>query len=541
MKKIILYSCLAVVSFPIFAQTKTGDTVLKGATIEVIQSYKPKVAPIVVKELIPGLPPLDTTHPRMKYYVPQQAINYSYAALPLRPLALDKDTMEKSYPNYVKIGVGNLSTIYLDAAISGTSGSKYTGILQLHHFSQKGTMDNQRTSFSGFDASGVLKTRMFNYEATIKGFRNNYYRYGGFNDPLLPNYAPQLEYTGLSVEVAAHNNLNNNLGVDFHPVIRSAFYGRSFTAEEKTFAFNLPVSKKIDDKFSVSLGLDAIITTKDAVANVPSFNNNIFKLTPRVNYKTTNLEAFAGLYPTFGENDTYFLPDIGVKYFSVKGKLNLIAGWQATLRQNTYQELSSYNPFISLNYLTRQTRADEVYIGGSVGIGNHFTADARVSYWQFQNLPTYINDGPLNKYFAVLYDPKADNFGLKVALRYDVANVFLIAVNTAINNYFYTSNYGKAFHLPGFQMGVAIKYHPIKDLTFGARLDVMDGIYAWDTRLGEVKLSPIVDAGLSAEYNITSQFSLFIQVNNLFNSKYQRWYGYESYGVNVFGGLRFKF
>lgn len=540
MKKAILYSCLALVSTPLLAQTKTSDTVLKGTTIEVVQSYKPKVAPMVVKELIPSLPPLDTSRPPMRYEVPQQAINYSYAALPLRPLALGKDTAEKSFPNYVKIGGGNLSTLYIDAAIGGISGSNYSGIIQLHHLSQKGLMASQKTAFSSIEASGNLHTRLFNYQASIKGLRNSYYRYGGFNDPSLPFYAPQLEYTGLSIEVAASNNLSNAAGIDYRPSIRTSFYGRAFKAEEKTFAFSLPVSKKIDESFTASLGLEGTITTKDAVMNIPSFNNNIFQFTPMVRYKGDKLEAFAGLYPTFGQNNTYLLPDLGVKLHSTNGKLQLLAGWQATLRQNTYQELSSYNPYLNLGYFTKQTRADEVYIGGSAGIGNHFTADARVSFSQYQNLALYLNDSTLRKSFYTAYDPKVSSVGVKVALRYNLADEFSIAVHTTLQNY-QLSTYRKAYHLPSARVGVALTYKPIKTLVIEGRIEMLDGIYTLDKFQNDMLLKPIVDAGLNVEYNIIPRLSLFISVNNLFNTTYQRWDGYESYGANVFGGFRFKF
>jgi hypothetical protein len=30
-------------------------------------------------------------------------------------------------------------------------------------------------------------------------------------------------------------------------------------------------------------------------------------------------------------------------------------------------------------------------------------------------------------------------------------------------------------------------------------------------------------------------------VTNLLNNKNQRWLGYDSYGINVYGGLRLKF
>src|ERR1700759_5696926 len=79
------------------------DTALKGSTIEVIQSYKPKVKQAPKPEWEPQLPPADTTHPVFTYEVPQQTLYYSYSSLPLRPLALGRDTTALPFRNYVKV------------------------------------------------------------------------------------------------------------------------------------------------------------------------------------------------------------------------------------------------------------------------------------------------------------------------------------------------------------------------------------------------------------------------------------------------------
>jgi outer membrane receptor protein involved in Fe transport len=47
--------------------------------------------------------------------------------------------------------------------------------------------------------------------------------------------------------------------------------------------------------------------------------------------------------------------------------------------------------------------------------------------------------------------------------------------------------------------------------------------------------------GGNAEYQIVPRLSVFVQLNNLLNNKYQRWQYYEAYGLNIYGGLRLKF
>jgi outer membrane receptor protein involved in Fe transport len=70
---------------------------------------------------------------------------------------------------------------------------------------------------------------------------------------------------------------------------------------------------------------------------------------------------------------------------------------------------------------------------------------------------------------------------------------------------------------------------------------VLGGIRARDVMFNALTLNPATDVSLSAEYQIIPRLSAFMQVNNLLNNKYQRWYGYEVYGFNIYGGLRLKF
>jgi outer membrane receptor protein involved in Fe transport len=82
---------------------------------------------------------------------------------------------------------------------------------------------------------------------------------------------------------------------------------------------------------------------------------------------------------------------------------------------------------------------------------------------------------------------------------------------------------------------------PTAKLNFSAYAYVLGGINARDTGFNAVKLKTIADIGLNAEYTIVPRLSAFVQFNNLLNSKYQRWQGYEVYGFNIYGGLRLKF
>ena len=82
---------------------------------------------------------------------------------------------------------------------------------------------------------------------------------------------------------------------------------------------------------------------------------------------------------------------------------------------------------------------------------------------------------------------------------------------------------------------------PISKLTVTAYLAILGGIYAENSQGQPEKLKSCTDLGGNAEYQIITRLSVFLQVSNLLNDKYERWLGYEAYGLNIYGGLRLKF
>lgn len=49
------------------------------------------------------------------------------------------------------------------------------------------------------------------------------------------------------------------------------------------------------------------------------------------------------------------------------------------------------------------------------------------------------------------------------------------------------------------------------------------------------------DLSAGAEFKINKQFSVWIDVNNILNDKYERWHNYEVYGLNLMGGILINF
>ncbi len=516
------------------------DTTLKGATIEIIQSYKPEVKQAPKPEFTASVPPPDTSHPVFNYEVPSQTLNYTYYSQPLRPLALGRDSSVIPFYNYIKLGGGNLSTLFADAAIGSLRGENYESAIHLHHLSQNGNITDQKVALTGLEADGNLHTAKNVWHADLGVLHNTYYYYGydqtkySFNSGAIKQ-----AFTGLKVglDMKKEETMIRELG--YHPAFNISLYSDNYATTERTIDFNAPIDYALDSSLRLGIGVNGSMTQYNS--KLANQTNNVLQVTPAVYFAKGGLSGKAGLYPTFGKNNTYLLPDIEAKYKIGESQVNLFLGWQGLLKKNTLEELSTRNPYINTSFTVQQTHTDEIFGGIQGNVGSHISLSGRVSWWQYQNLPLFINDTATDeKQFLIATDPKVNALSLQGMIRYQVANILSVGFNATLTS-FSNNAYKHVWHEPTVKLGADLLVKPFPALTITAYLSVLDGMYAVEKGNLSHKLSTIFDLGGNAEYLIIPRLSAFIQVNNLLNNKYQRWNGYEAYGLNIYGGIRFKF
>ncbi len=516
-----------------------ADTVLKGSTIEVIQTYKPEVKRAPKPEWVPQLPATDTTHPVLSLEVPQQTLYYTYSSQPLRPLALGKDIPKPPVPSYVALGGGNLSTIYLDAGTSILTGENYETGLHLHHLSQAGGVLNQFTALSGAEAEGMYHAAKSDWHARLMAERNQYAYYG--YDHTIYDYAAdsvKQVYTSVRAIVDMANKSDSGSRFFYHPSITASVYTAKMKTSEISAGLDLPF------RYSIDTSLDAVATLSGNVTNFKSgsFNtfNNVAELKPGIvlHHGPKSGHALLGL-AIGGDGTGYLLPDILASYVLPDTRYVVTAGWQALLRQNTYEQLTTENPYMLADYYLRQTKNDEVFLGLAGPVGDHFIFSARGSWWNFNTLPTFLNDTGDHKQFYVQYD-NVKAFSIHVAVRYTQASIWSVGA-TADYYAFYGGTEKYVWHEPNVRMKGDLTVNVTKKFVARTYFSLLSGIHSRDSLGNTHTLKAIADLGVNAEYTIIPRLSVFAELDNIFNKKYERWAGYQSYGINIYGGLRMKF
>lgn len=523
------------------AQTRNAeDSVINGTTIEIIQSYKPEVKEVPKPELVPGLPPVDTARPNLDYNVPEQTLYYTYSSLPIRPLALELTGDTKPYANYVKVGGGNLSTLYLDAGIGNIRGDNYETALHIDHLSQAGNIADQKVSLTGLEADGTYHKNGKAWHGQV-GVRRDQYHYYGY-DHSLYNYdisTVRQAFTNISIGADMRNEDDEFSKFGYHPSVKAILYSDNQSASETTFDIAIPVTYRIDDKLQLYASVNALVTSFNNPLTTQS--NNIFQVAPGLRFKTSTITGHIGISPTFGENgNQYFLPDAEVQFNIPNTQLMMLVGWEGKLTQNRFEQLSTQNPFMYNTYTVQQTRSSELYAGIKSNLGNNITFSGRLSWWDYDNLPLFINDtaGDM-KQFNIIYD-NVNAISLQASIRYQVAQTFSLGFSGQWYN-FYEKTFEQVWHRPAIRFTGDFQLKPVDNLTVTAYASFIDQLYALEKNNRTIKLNTLLDIGAGAEYQIIDRLSVFLQANNLLNNTYQRWYQYDAFGINVFGGARLKF
>ena len=542
-KHFFILSSLLAATFGVRAQSAGSDTVLKGSTIEVIQSYKPEVKQAPKPEWIPQLPPADTTHPALNTDVPQQTLYYTYSSQPLRPLALGVNTLQPPFQSYIKAGMGNLSTIFVDAGTDVLKGENYETFFHLHDISQKGSIKNEKTSLSGLEADGLYHADNNEWHAGIQAERNQY-SYYGYNHALLDYPADSVKqvYTTVRASVDMKNKADSSDRLLYHPSVTGSLYDAKVGTSEKTFGINVPVTYKLDSSLDIVATATGIVTSYNT--NTWHNYNNLVELAPGIvlHHGPMNGHALLGL-ALGGDGRGYLLPDVLAAFTLPDTRYIVSAGWQSSIRRNTFEELSTENPYMYTDYSIEQTRKDEVFLGISGSVLGHLVFSAKGSWCKFNNMPTFLNDTGDQKQFYIAYD-NVKAFAFHAAIRYTDANIWSVGAAGDFYRY-YGGTQLYVWQEPNTKIKGDFTLNLSSKFTVTAYIALLSGLHARNSAGEVVSMKPMADIGANAEYQIIRRLSAFVQIDNLLDDKYERWYGpnkeYQSYGLNIYGGLRLKF
>ena len=540
-KKAVVKTATKTVSKPAPKETVivlAGDTSAP-KVVTITSAFKPYLKNAVKVNFTAASPVIDSSKIPVVYSIPSQSLFFSYQPVAIKPLALAVDSgFIWNNDQYIKLGAGNFSSVLGEAAFSFGDGKHSITNLRGNFITATGHLPAQQTAKWGIDVVSIFNTNN-NNEWTAHPYYNSSTQYQYGYQPASLNYSKdQLlqKFNTVGVELGLQNKTANSFGITYHPQVHFIRFSDSHEDKENQLIIKAPINKAFGKIYALDLDLGADLSRTD----IFPISNNLFYVNPSIQFKTPNVRIIAGIRPSWDDQVYSTLPNITIEG-KVADALSLEAGWIGYYQKNTLRSLSNINPWVGPLSSLKNTLIKEQYAGIKGATGDHFTYQARVSFQQLTNQALFINTLADGKTFNVLFEPDMKALKLHGELAYTLQENVSIMAGVTYTQYSSLSVNQKAWGLLPLEATGAVKWKILKDLQLKADVFLWDGSAYRDATLQAKKLNAVADLNFGAEFSVMPKLNIWLQMNNLLNSTYQRWNQYPVLGTQVLAGVVYSF
>ena len=575
MKKHISIFILLLIATLAFSQKKK-DTI-GTEVINVVKPYTPTVSDAFKIKLSPEINDTELNKKRqIQYSIFSIPVASTFTPAKGKAKVLRVDPSAPVYDNFITAGFGNFSTPQIEAFVhtNSTRYNDFGGFFNYH--SSKGGIDEVLLNDDFLDTRLDLfyKQEESDFDWQLNGgIRFQKYNWYGLPEQINFN---QNVINGLN-ETQKYTNIYLGGKLDY---MDSFFQGGTielnrFTDDEGSTENHILIQPKIEFPIAseyINANARLEYLKGDFFMNYAGDDNieySFFTIGFNPNFEvlrdnlTINLGA--DIIYSSGSADgedakIYTYPKVNASYILIDEVLTAYAGVVGGLHQNTYSEFTNDNPFVSPTLLIKRT--DEQY-NGFVGFKGKLASN--IGY-NFKGTYKSEKDKPFFK-----LNPSKTDGSIIVAKGYEAGNSFQIVYddvktltafaeisidfskelklggNIEFNSYSKDSIV-KAWNLPELKASAFANYNQDKwfagaNLFFvGERKDEFAYSVPNIQSVDEIiTLGNYVDLNINGGYKFSDKLTAFAKVNNVFSSSYQKYANFKVQGLQVFGGLTYKF
>lgn len=452
--------------------------------------------------------------------------------------------------NYVKAGFGNYVTPYLDVFLGSKEKENYVYGLRLKHLSSSnGPVSNSGNSNNEIGFWG--KYFMSNY--TLSGGvdylrkRVNFYGYDrieGIPEP--SSTSVKQVVNNVVTNVLFETSAKNNSALTFKSGLQYSYLSDFYKASENEIVLNAAPKYEIDKDRAIIGNINFSYSNR---SDSGSLNRFMFVMRPQYSFNISKFKIKAGFDFTY-ENDStkstsngHFYPLISAEREIMENKLIAEAGFDGGMEKNTLRSVLGDNMFINSQVNVSNTNKKmDFYVGLKGSLLKNLTFATKLSYRNYKNMYFFMNDSLDQSKFNIVYDNGTTSLiKYNGELTYNQSDKFRIGVKGEYNHY-ETSKIEKAWHKPVFLSNIFATYNLSNKLLFYLDVYNLTGLVAYDFKTKKEKdLNAIFDVNLRTDYRYSEKFSAFLELNNLFAQKYERYLNCQNKGLNLILGITYRF
>ncbi len=537
-----IYRTLIILSFFFTGSSVYGQGNLPGEEVDVIKKFDARIGNASMVKNVPQVLRLDTFQQKSyKYEVTSSPLKITYTPEKLRPIAMPRKKLGDAYNGYVRAAYGLPNSIIGRAnyAFSTESGFEF-GLHLLHNsVNNSKNLENQRYMYNN---AGVKIAQVFDGGLRLGAAidysmdDNYYYAYDHEHISYTKEEALRRKHD-FKIETSLSNSTPTESGINYGLRFQYSRFSNNVATRQNDFNLYLSGTKWFADKNPLTLEIGTEFTTlRDTIKR--TLNNFFLKPSFTLHNSTYKLKLGLSLY---SNNDLfYFFPDVEFDIYLGDSRFIAFVGADGGLSKNTYRTLARYNPYVEARLDTIANTHDRRYYGGLKGQVKHISYRATVGYQTIKALATYNPILSSDKgYYNVLY-ADGSRILLQGSLSYDISESLNLMFTASKS--FYSLKPSSHYGLPSFELNTRLEYLLLNDkLRLWADFYLQDPIHFHIIPDMAIQSNYRYDMNLGGEYFFSKHFGVNLQLFNIFNNKYYRWFNAPSIEFQGLIGLTARF
>lgn len=561
--------CLALALGLISGIQVLGQEVTDDEEITVVAPYQPVVSDAFKINVSPRIPEEKLVKPQFTYSILSKGFKTEPVLEPINAARVEGESINKLYKNYIKAGIGNYGTPYLEFFANKLRSKKNAFGMHFKHLSSAGKIKDYAYPGSSVTEVGAYgKKFMPNHTLQSDVYYNrkgvHFYGYRPDDFPMieLKNKDIRQVYNNIGLKADLQSNYAGDRKLNHHIGLGYSYLADHYQAAESNIRFDAGLDLRTEF-FSFSererLGLDLGLNYFLAKDSVQKDNSGIITISPYYNLGFDQYYFKIGLNAAIASDSTgtrgHFYPIVRAEVKVIEDHLITFAGIYGSIEKNSLHSLSDENPFISATLDKQYTNNKISQFGGVKGrISKNFDYNISFTNSTVRGMAFFVNDTAsalgegLNNQFAVIYDD-VKHTRLVAEFGYSYQDRLKLMLRGQYNDYF-LDNEDEAWHKPGLLVSLAAHYNIQDKIYARAELFTRSKMYAktyeYDVLSGDMMmkaeaLKSMIDVNLGFEYRYTKVLSGFLNLNNILGQRYYQWYNYPSYRFNLMLGVTYSF
>lgn len=541
MKIRFLIPCILLV---ITINAQKDSTKLNLNQVEVIKTFEANLEEASKVHIKAVLPVHKTFDPKYQYDITILPLELKYPAPQIKPLAMNPDEAFRVNMGYIFASYGLRKNPEIMAGYHTSKKDTYEAGFHFNFESLNNESVNiyQKYRNAGLQLYGswMAKENMKVTGEVNTSFRKRYFFHTDLPvDSLFTEEQSTRTLNAYSVKAGISNaeptSLNINYNLDL--ALRNVHLTNS-AARESGIQLSGFVEKIFKKSTVLALNGSYEYTAFNGVAET-SISTASFQ--PVLKTKLAKLILHAGAtFLVSSDHQKSIFPEVLLSYGVVGQELQVFAGMHLDYYTNNFQNVSMINPYLNTDLDSLVNSINKSFFGGIKGQFSFLNYQIKTGFKNVSRQMYLLNNPQDIRYFDMIFDD-TKIFFITANLDFNITDNLSVG-GWLTQNIYNPENLTEAWHTPTL---TANAYAGIKlldeKLTFRGDLYLGNSVPFINKNNITDRSNLLFDLNLIAEYAISENLKCFIRGINLFDNKYQRWYGYPAIGINAAAGVKLIF